>query len=73
MRTNTTIKSWSSRYRTSKTTKNAQINQEKLLVARNMKWYQEICSRMPIKQSSAHKECKRTLSIENTSRTIVRD
>ena len=38
-RTNPIRKSWTSRYRTSRTTKNTQINQKELLVTRNMEQY----------------------------------
>ena len=47
---------------------------KKLLVAKNMKLYQEVYSemlKMPTKQSTAHEESKRTLPIRNTSRTIA--
>jgi len=37
--TNPTRKSWTSRCRTSRTTKNTQINQKELLVTRNMEQY----------------------------------
>ena len=49
----------SSRCRTSRTIKDAQVNQKELLVARDKRRYQEICSRiyeMLAKQSSAYKE-----------------
>ena len=47
LRTNPTKESWNSRYRTFRTTKNAQVNQEELLVAINIEWHQEVCSEMP--------------------------
>jgi len=45
-RANPARKLQSSRYRTFRITKNAWVNQEELLVARNQKQHQEICSRM---------------------------
>jgi len=45
-RANPTRKLWSSRYSIPRITKNAWVNQEKLLVTRDKKWYQEICSRI---------------------------
>lgn len=47
---------------------------KKLLVAKNMKLYQEVYSemlKMPTKQSTAHEESRRTSPTENTSRTMV--
>ena len=69
MRVNSIREPWSSRYETSRTTANAQVNQEKLLVVRDKRQYQEIHSRMykmPIEQSIVHEEGGRTLSIGNT-------
>ena len=58
-RASLTRKSQSSRCRTSRTIKDAQVNQKELLVARDKRKHQEICSRiyeMLAKQSSAYKE-----------------
>ena len=71
LRANSIKESQTSKYRISKTTKNAQVNQEELLVARNKEWHQEIYTEMLIEQSKVHKESRRTLSTWNTSRTIV--
>ena len=46
MRTDPIEKSWTSRYRISRTTKNAQVSQEGLLVAKNTEWHQKVCSRI---------------------------
>ena len=76
IRTNSIGEPWPSRYDTSRTAANAQVNQEKLLVARDKKWYQEICSKiykMPTKQSVTYKESWRTLFIGNNGRTMSRD
>ena len=62
MRANFTGKLWSSKCGTSRTTVNAWVNQEILLVARDKKWYQEICSRMHqvlTEQSVTHEESVR--------------
>ena len=49
--------------------------ENKLLVARNIKLHQKIYSRMlkmSTEQSTTHKEDRRTSSIRNTSRTMVK-
>ena len=54
--------------------KDAQINQEELLVAKNMKQHQEIhlkILKMSVEQSTTYKESERTSSIEDTLRTMV--
>jgi len=76
MRPNPTRKSQANRYKTFRITTNAQVNQEKLLVARNQERYQEICSRiyqMPTGQSTAYEKSKRTPSTRNTRRTLTRN
>ena len=53
---------------------NAWINQEKLLVAKDKKQYQEICTRMYqvlIEQSETHEESRKILFIRNTGRTMA--
>ena len=75
-RANPTRKSQSSKYGTFRTTKNAWVNQKKLLVARNQEWYKGICLRicqMPTKQSIAYEESRRTSPIKNTRRTLARN
>ena len=52
-------KSWLYRYRTSRTITNVWVDQKKLLVAKNQRGYQKICSRIykiPAKQSAVHKK-----------------
>ena len=75
LRTNPIEKLQSSKHRISRITKDAQFDQEKLLMIRNMKQYQEIHPRMLeilTEQSLAHKDRKTSL-IGNISRTIVRN
>jgi len=53
---------------------NAWINQEKLLVAKDKKQYQEICTRLYwvlIEQSETHEESRKTLFMRNTGRTMA--
>ena len=60
----------------SRIAKDTGINQMKLLVARNQRRCQKICSRMykmSTKQSPTYKESGRTTSTWNTTRTIARD
>ena len=55
---------------------NARIDQTKLLVARAKRRCQEICIRMfqmLTKQSPASEEVRRTIPIENPTRTIAGD
>ena len=69
-------KSWSSRYRAFRTTKDARTTQMELLVARSKRRCQEICTRLlqvSIEQSPISEEIGRTTSIGNTSRTMARD
>ena len=76
IRANPIRKSQTSRCKTSRTTTNAWVNQEKLLVARNQEWYQEVYSKiyqMPTEQSTVHEKSRRTPSIGNTRRTLVRN
>jgi len=50
---------WTSRHKIFKITKNTWVSQEKLLMARNKKWYQKICSKIyeiSTKQSTAHEK-----------------
>ena len=65
---------WTSKHRISRIIKHAWVNQEKLLVARNVKWYQEICLEMlkiPAEKSVTHEESRRTSSIGNILRIIA--
>jgi len=60
----------------SRTTMNAKIDQEELLVARAKGRYQEINTRlfqMPTKQSPASKKIGRAIPIGNISRTMARN
>ena len=62
--------------RASRTTINARIDQEELLVARAKGKYQEICTRLfqiPTKQSLVSKEIRRATPIGNISRTMARN
>ena len=69
MRASSIRKLWSHRCRTSKITTNAQIDQNKLLVARNQREYQEVCLKIHeilAEQGIIYKESWRTSSIGNT-------
>ena len=46
MKADSTRESWSCRCGTFRITAHAQVNQEELLVARDKKWCQEICTGM---------------------------
>ena len=75
-RKDSTRESWLSRCRASKTTMNARIDQEKLLVTRAKGRCQEIYTRlfqMPIKQSPTSKEIRRATPIGNISRTMAKN
>ena len=66
----------SSKHKTSRTTKDAQVNQEELLVARDKRIYQKIYSRihkMLAEQSLAYEESWRTLLIGNIKQTMARN
>lgn len=75
LRTDPIEKSWTSRYRISKITKDAQVSQEELflLVAKNTEWYQKVCSRIleVSTEQDAIYEKSRTSSTGNTSKTIT--
>ena len=74
MLNNQRIQPWSSRCETFRITMNAWINQEKLLVAKDKKQYQEICTRMYqvlIEQNETHEESRKILFIRNTGRTMA--
>jgi len=61
-------KLWTNRYRISKTTKNAWVDQEKFLVARNNKQHQEVHSKMhkmSTEQSATYEESRGNSSIGN--------
>ena len=53
---------------------NASVDQKELLVARNQRGYQEICSglyQVLTEQSPTSKETRRTTSTQNITRTIA--
>ena len=65
-----TEKSWTNRYKTSRTTKDTWVDQKKLLVARNMEQYQEICPEIPemsTEESSTYEKDRKTLPIGKIS------
>ena len=67
-------KLWTSRYRISRSTKDAQVSQEKLLVARNTEQHQEVCLIMlevSTEQGITHEKSRKTLSARNASRIIA--
>jgi len=70
------MKSQTSRCRIFRTVKNAQVSQKKLLVAKNIEQYQEVCLEIPkmlTEQSITHEEGRRTSSTRSTSRIIARN